>query len=197
MSEQTPPDTDAQTPDTGDQPQTETTQAKPDAGPDLSKQVEELTAKLAALEAEKQAQAEKAAEAAKAAEAEKMSAEEKAQAALAEQASALEAERGRRRADRLRLELDARGVKPRLRQFVPNGIDPFTDEGRAALDELVRANPEFVEDKRDVRPPRPEASDATAKALGTSTEALRRAIENARAVGESEEWIAQKFGTRG
>jgi hypothetical protein len=61
----------------------------------------------------------------------------------------------------------------------------------------VRANPEFVEDKRDVRPPRPEASDATAKALGTSTEALRRAIENARAVGESEEWIAQKFGTRG
>lgn len=196
MNGQTPPESnnDATPPSDGGQV---AEQPADNAGPDLSKQVEELTAKLAALEAEKQAQAEKAAEAAKAAEAEKMSAEEKAQAALAEQASALEAERGRLRADRLRLELDARGVKPRLRQFVPDGIDPFTDEGRAALDEFVRANPEFVEDKRDVRPPRPEASDATAKALGTSTEALRRAIENARAVGESEEWIAQKFGTRG
>ena len=46
MSEQTPPDTDAQTPDTGDQQQNQTTQAKPDAGPDLSRQVEELTAGL-------------------------------------------------------------------------------------------------------------------------------------------------------
>lgn len=163
--------------------------------PDYRAQLDDMTRKIAALEAEREA-ARKEAEAAKAAaERDAMSAEEKAAAALAEQQDALKSEREQLRADRLRMELDRRGIAERGRKFVPD-VDPSTDEGRQALDSFAAEYPEFVKRTDDVRPPVVDPDEATAKRHGTSVAALKATIDNFRAIGKSDDWISRTLGTR-
>jgi len=180
----------------GDQsPPPDKTQTPPPDDVPVAKQVEEMSAKIAALEAERE-EARKAAAAAKEeAERASLSAEERAKRDLEAHQAELKAERDKLRADRLRMELDRRGVTERARKFVPD-VDPSTDEGRAALDAFAREYPEFVAQTGDVRPPAFEPDEATAKRLGSSVKGLKAAIANFRAIGKSDEWIQKHLGGR-
>jgi hypothetical protein len=161
----------------------------------IARQVEEMSAKIAALEAERE-EARKAAEQAKEdAERASLSAEERAKRELEAHQAELKVERDKLRADRLRMELDRRGVTERARKFVPD-VDPSTDEGRAALDNFAREYPEFIAQTSDVRPPPVEPDEATAKRLGTSLRGLKAAMDNFRAIGKSDEWIQKHLGGR-
>lgn len=165
----------------------------------LPPEVVEKLALLDELKAERDAARKAAEEAALAAEREKMTAEERQKMALEEQQTALAAERERLRSDRLAIELDKQNVKPHLRRFIPSSIDAATEEGRADLSKFLRENPEFVSNTVDVRPPDLDSLTAdhpAVKASGGNLRAMQRAIENARAVGKSEDWIRQKYGIR-
>jgi HD-GYP domain-containing protein (c-di-GMP phosphodiesterase class II) len=180
----------------GDQsPPPDKPQAPPPDDVPITKQIDEMSAKIAALEAERE-EARKAAEQAKEeAERASLSAEERAKRELEAHQTELQAEREKLRADRLRMELDRRGVTERARKFVPD-VDPSTDEGRAALDNFAREYPEFIAQRGDVRPPPVEPDEATAKRLGTSLQGLKAAMDNFRAIGKSDEWIQKHLGGR-